>query len=142
LFAFLPVGDLAYRVNLFSALMSATAAMLIYLSARQITQRALPALVGALAFAVAPVVWWHAVMSEVYTPAAAFLAAILLLTLRWRTRNHPRLLFAAGIVGGLSVACMAWLALPRRQRCFICCFVHGAGAIGWQPAAVRCSGCC
>jgi len=128
LFAFLPVGDLAYRVNLFSALMSAAAVMLIYLSARQLTQRTLPALVGALAFAVAPVVWWHAAMSEVYTPAAAFLAAILLLTLRWREYNHPRLLFAAGVVGGLSVGVhgMVGVAAPATLLYLLLC------ARGWR----------
>src|SRR5829696_19628 len=84
LFTWLPIGSVAYRVNLLSACAAALALALLYLLGRRLGSRASAALVGPLALAVCNLFWWHAVMAEVYTLGTVFLAGMLLLLYTWR----------------------------------------------------------
>ena len=101
-FTWLPVESVAYRVNLFSALMGAVAVALTYVGGRLLTDRRLPALIGAAALAVSTTFWSHAVIAEVYSAGAAFLAAVLVLVLSWRRSGRAGYLVFAGLLGGLS----------------------------------------
>ena len=86
----LPIGDVAYRMNLFSALWAALAVGLSYLVALRFINRAvteiglltvrLSAVIAALTFAVGETFWSQAVIAEVYSFNAFFLTLILLLT--------------------------------------------------------------
>ncbi|MFC2036367.1 protein O-mannosyl-transferase family [Chloroflexota bacterium] len=81
-------GDVAQRnvgwaVNLLSAVAGALTVALVYLVARQLTRRRLPALLGSVALAVSPVFWSQSVIAEVYTLNSFFVAALLWLALRW-----------------------------------------------------------
>ena len=78
-----PLGDAAYRVNLFSALAAASAVMLLYLVARRLGVAQFPALVAALLLAFSPV--WHsqATIAEVYALQGAIMLFILYAFLRW-----------------------------------------------------------
>ncbi|MEJ2733791.1 MAG: DUF2723 domain-containing protein [Anaerolineae bacterium] len=75
--------NVAWAVNLLSAVAGALAVALVYLIARQLTRRRLPALLGTVALAVSPVFWSQSVVAEVYTLAAAFVGALLWLALHW-----------------------------------------------------------
>ena len=75
--------NVAWSVNLLSAVAGALAVALVYLIARELTRRWLPALLGALTLAVSPVFWSQSVVAEVYTLAVAFVAALVWLALRW-----------------------------------------------------------
>jgi hypothetical protein len=99
----LPVGDLAYRANLASALFAGLTLALVYLGGRLLGGRQAAALVGPAALALAPLFWWHAVMAEVYTPATAFIALVLLLALLWRRTGSAGHLFWAGVTGGVGL---------------------------------------
>jgi hypothetical protein len=79
-------SQVAYRVNLLSAVTGAVTVVLVYLVGRQVARRRLPALVGALALAVSPVFWSQAIVAEVYTLHSAFVAAALLVALLWARR--------------------------------------------------------
>lgn len=103
LFTWLPVGDISYRVNLFSAVMAALAVAGTFLVGRLLTGRRWPALFGALALAVSPTFWSQALIAEIYTAGVAFVVAILLALLLWETYGRPRDLFIAGVLGGLSL---------------------------------------
>jgi hypothetical protein len=71
----IPLGDLAWRVTLVSALCAALAVALFALLARRIV--GLPgAIVAALALGVAPGLWNAATLAEVYALLAALLAAL------------------------------------------------------------------
>jgi hypothetical protein len=85
LFASAPWQNVAWGVNLLSAVAGALAVGLVYLIARRLAGR-LPAVIGALAFAVSPVFWSQSVVAEVYTLNAAFVALLLWLALRWSDR--------------------------------------------------------
>lgn len=104
---FLPFGDVAYRVNLTSALSGAGAAAFLYLAARLVTARFLradnvvgeilvrvSALAAALVLAFGQTFWSQAVLAEVYALQAFLTAVMLWLVLRWgeqqtSTRNAP-----------------------------------------------------
>lgn len=84
LFTILPLGDVAYRVNLMSAFFAALTVAFLYLTMRLALRFRGPALLGVLVFALSPVFWSQAVIAEVYTLNSAFVALILYLLLRWK----------------------------------------------------------
>ena len=89
----LPWGNVAWRVNLFSALWGGVAVALIYLLAERLLRTAVPTLptlarylaaaVAALTFACSDIFWSQAVIAEIYTLHAAFVAGVLWLVLWW-----------------------------------------------------------
>lgn len=110
-FTLIPAGDIAYRVNLFSAFCAALTVMLVYLILRKLGGICIPALYGSLALALVPLFWKHASIAEIYAPSAACLAFILFAVLHWKETNHPRWLFAAGFMSSLSLGIHATVAL-------------------------------
>ena len=83
LFTLLPVGDLAYRVNLMSAIFAALAAGVVMLLVRELTGRLAAGFLSALALAVSPVFWSQATIAEVYPLHLFLMALILWLLARW-----------------------------------------------------------
>ncbi|HUQ87006.1 MAG TPA: DUF2723 domain-containing protein [Vicinamibacterales bacterium] len=69
-FTRVPIGTLAYRVNLFSAVCGALACMCIFLTARRLGVTSLLSIAAALAAATSYPVWSNSVTAEVYTLAA------------------------------------------------------------------------
>jgi hypothetical protein len=102
LFSLLPFGDVAYRVNLLSAVCAAAAASCLALAAAQVTRDRLGAAVAALMLAFSPIFWSQAVVAEVYALNALFVAVCLGLLLRWRQTGRPAALYAFLLVYGLS----------------------------------------
>jgi len=103
LFTLLPVASVAWRVNLFSAVMAALTVSGVYVAGRRLTDRRGAAVVGALALAVSPTFWSQAIIAEVYAPGAAFFVWIVAILLWWDADPRPRALFVAGLLGGLSL---------------------------------------
>jgi hypothetical protein len=106
----LPVGDVAYRMNLFSALASAAAVGLLYPVSLQLFRQALPSLsrrarrlLGALAavlFATSPTLWSQSIIAEVYGLHIFIVVLFLFLLLRWgEQRAFSLLVLAAGCFG-------------------------------------------
>ena len=81
LFTFLPLGDVAYRVNLMSAVFGALTVGLVFLVCRRLGCRWLPAQAGAMVFAFSPTFWSQCVIAEVYSLNAFFLAGTVYLLL-------------------------------------------------------------
>jgi Protein O-mannosyl-transferase TMEM260-like len=111
LFTFLPVGDIAYRVNLFSAFSAALTVTLVYLITRKLGAISAAALYGSLVLALMPLFWKHASIAEIYAPSAACLALILFFVFQWKQTSNPRWLFLAGLFGGLSLGIHTTVAL-------------------------------
>jgi hypothetical protein len=107
LFTLLPLGDVATRTNLFSAVCAAaTAALLTWSLARAGDEGGwgrLPAAVGAgLALAFSPLLWSQATVTEVHTLNGLFTALLLALALGVGPRL-PGGAFWPGLVWGLSL---------------------------------------
>ncbi len=108
LFAQLPMGNVALRLNLMSAVGMAGAAGLITLGLLRSMRRprALIAALGGLSFAAAPLVWGQATIAEVYALNALFAAALtcLLIPIILRPdRISTRSLTAAFFLWGLGL---------------------------------------
>jgi 4-amino-4-deoxy-L-arabinose transferase-like glycosyltransferase len=123
-----PVGDLAYRLNLMSAFWAALSLLFVHASLELLTGNRLAAWVGAGFLAVSNQFWQMAIVAEVYTLHIFFLALNLWLVLQWRRSGERRWLFAFAFCFGLSLANhtsgilfmpgLAWLALslPAQRR--------------------------
>ncbi len=103
LWTWLPVGDVGYRLNLFSAF---NGALTIFLADRILRRMKIgpwPAL-GALGLlATAPFFWSLSLVAEVYTLHTALMAGMLLLLLRWQENPRPINLASLTLAIGLSM---------------------------------------
>jgi hypothetical protein len=99
----LPVGDIAYRVNLFSAWMAALAVAGVYLLGRLVFQNRWAALLSAAALGLSVTFWSQAIIAEVYSSAAIWTCAILCLILAWHRTGRGLFLFLTALLGGLSI---------------------------------------
>ncbi|GAB4426400.1 MAG: hypothetical protein Kow0031_06170 [Anaerolineae bacterium] len=102
LWSWLPLGDVGYRLNLFSAF---NGALTIALAERILRRRQIGpwATFGALGLlACAPFFWALSLIAEVYTLHTALMAAIILLLLRWAEQPTPLRLAEVSLVVGLS----------------------------------------
>ena len=113
LFTYLPVSDVAYRVNLTSAVFGALAVAVAYLLCRRLGAGSLASGAGAIAFGLSVTFWSQAVISEVYTLHVLLMALFLLVLLVWRERRSERYLLLAAFLGGV--------ATPITLRASFCC---------------------
>jgi Protein of unknown function (DUF2723) len=126
MFQQLPIGDVGYRSNLFSALANSFSVGALTFICQQLCSRWEPAVIAALCFAFSVSVWSVSVDAEVYTFQGAILAAVLLLLERWRRLGQP-----VAFIGAVGVFCLgvanssatmllapgvAWIALITPQR--------------------------
>jgi hypothetical protein len=111
LFQLLPIGSLAFRTNLMSALAAVIAALLVYdlvvrsLSPANGNQNWGAGLAAAYAFGLSPLIWSQAVITEVYALQALFVIIILYLSsdvslLYFSQKQLDRLM---GLTFGLAV---------------------------------------
>jgi Protein O-mannosyl-transferase TMEM260-like len=111
LFTLLPLGDMAWRVNLFSAVLGALTVACTCLIVRMLAGWRLVAAAAALVLATTPLFWYFSVITELYVPACAFLSGVLLFLLLWcRTGRWPWLA-ASALLGGLSLGVHSSVAL-------------------------------
>jgi hypothetical protein len=103
LFTYLPFGDVAYRVNLGSAVYGALAVAVVYWAGYLLSRRAVAAAVGALAFGFGGTLWSQAVITEVYTLNALVVALTLAVLLLWRARGRDRYLLLAAFLCGIAL---------------------------------------
>ncbi len=90
-----PIGELAWRINVFSAAMGAVATALVYLAARRLEVRPLVGAAAALGFAAGATFWSQAVIAEVYTLHAALVAGLLGAAFAWSRSRRPAHFYAA-----------------------------------------------
>ncbi|MBP1778279.1 MAG: hypothetical protein H6Q86_4290, partial [candidate division NC10 bacterium] len=102
-FSKLPIGILAYRINLLSAVCGAATGGIMFLSLRRLGVHAWIAAAIALGLGVGRTFWQHSVFAEVYTPAAALTAATFLALLTWDATRRTAWLYAA-----VTFACLAF----------------------------------
>lgn len=104
LFTFIPVGDVAHRMNLMSATMAAGGMALLYGIMMLLTQHRLVSAFTALFFAFSRTLWSQAVITEVYAPNVFMMALTVLLLLWWARRPESASRLAAfALAFGLSL---------------------------------------
>lgn len=99
----LPFGQVAYRMNLMSAVFAAAAVATIYFVARHLELRPAIAALAALALGVSTTFWSQAVIAEVYTLNLFVLGIVLWLLLRWSERKTPGAFAWFALAFGISI---------------------------------------
>jgi len=102
-FGWLPIGRLAWRMNLFSAVCAALAVGLMYLVARRLRCGRPAAIASCLGLAFGGIFWAQATIAEVYGLAAALQAVSLLGLVTWSQTRRFRWLLLAMAATGLSL---------------------------------------
>jgi hypothetical protein len=107
-----PLGELAWRINLLSAIFAAVTVANLYLLVRLWLGRIWPAVIAAVSLAVSWTFWQNAVLAEVYTLYAAQLSTELLVLLQYVRTKRAGYLCLLGLLNGLSVANHLWGVFP------------------------------
>lgn len=126
-----PVSSVAFRMNLFSAVLGAAACGVVYVLALRLTTRPVIAAVGALALGFSYYFWLDALAAEVYTLDALLFAGILLAAVAWRSQPTASRALIVGLVLGLSLSnrtstalilpallAFAWMSGERSPRAY------------------------
>ncbi len=82
LFTLIPIGNLAFRLNLMSSIFAALTALLVYYIIHELAREPVAALSSALLLAFSPTLWSQTVCAEVYT-LHAFFVALIVASLFW-----------------------------------------------------------
>jgi hypothetical protein len=93
LFGYLPIRDLAYRINLMSAVFAALAAVTVYFLVIRLANDWVAGASAALSFSFSHALWGQAVVAEVYALNAFLVGAVLLVFLTWHQTRRPGLLY-------------------------------------------------
>lgn len=148
----IPLGSVAYRYNLFSALIASLTATLFYLILVEVGLHTLVSLGLALAFALHGSFWIQATAAEVY-PLNAFFTALLLYSGLLVRRYGEKALLLMAYVGGLAfshhltlvyafIAAMVFPVVvfkirPRARILVLCLLLFLAGLTPWLYIPTR-----
>ena len=103
-FSLIPVGSVAYRANLLSAVAAAGAVAMVVLIAVRLGVRPVIAFAAALAFAFTGTIWQEATFSEMNGLHVFIVALLLHRALVWREERRDRDLLVGALLGGLCVS--------------------------------------
>ena len=98
-----PLGNPAYRLNLFTAITAALAVAAFYLAANEITRHRGAAIIAAASFALTRAFWYDAGAAEAYDLNAFFVALLIFIALRWQSEPSAHKFAAFCFVFGLAL---------------------------------------
>lgn len=103
LFSYLPIGTLAYRMNLLSACLGLATVLVVFYAARSLSCCRSAAAAIALSLAAGRRFWENSVIAEVYTLNGLLWAVAILKLLQWERRQRVRDLYAAFVCVALGI---------------------------------------
>lgn len=149
-FTKLPFGDLAWRVNVSSAVFAAGTVAAVFVMLRLLDVSLLAAWVGSAALAVSHTFWLHAVRAEVYALFLFVLATAVALLLAWRkqTTRLPMLalgMFLLGLAFSAHLLAITFLpavavliiSAPKQKAARIYAVAIAALLVGLTPYALN-----
>ncbi|MEW6482047.1 MAG: DUF2723 domain-containing protein, partial [bacterium] len=109
----IPIGNIAFRMNMQSALFASLTCMLVYFITLKLTSSIIPSIVASLILAFSLTFWEQAVIAEKYTLNAFFASLIIFILLKWEDSRlktpdsrlktpDSRLLYLLSFLLGLS----------------------------------------
>lgn len=131
IWSFVPIGSVAYRLNLLDAGFAATAVGVVVALTRSLGAGHAGAALAGLSLAFGELWWSQAVRGDKYTLNGLFLALVLWLFVRWRSKpTVARLALLAGVFG---------LSLTHHRSMLLVtpALVVGVLLSGWRPRSVR-----
>lgn len=140
LFTLLPIGSVAWRVNLASAFFAALACGAMVMAAGTMTRTWRIAAAAGLMLACSRTLWNYATVAEVYALNTFLIVTLLALVLAWHRKRDDKLLYIAAFVFGLGlcvhhvtvglcivgIAVLAWRAGKRQV---LICALLAIGAL-------------
>jgi hypothetical protein len=117
----IPLGELAYRINLISAVFGAVAVANVFLLLRLWVGKSVPAAIAAIAFALSHTFWFHTSIAEIYTLYIALLTGELIMLLVYVQSNRVSYLYWLGLLNGLAIANHMFASIPL--LCYVVYFV-------------------
>lgn len=105
LWSLIPLGSVAFRMNLLSAVFAAATVAIVYLAAVEMTRKLAPALLASTSLAVTQLFWLWGTVAGVRSSTALMTALVLYLTIRWQIRSE------AGADGPSARRAFLYLAL-------------------------------
>ncbi len=133
LFTFLPAGDVAYRVNLLSAVFTSLAVVVTFSVIHDLTDDPLAAAVGALTLAFASTVWANATWATSYGMNLFFTALVTRFMLAWWRERTTAALAGAALAFGLGMCNHRLIALTAPPSIMLL-------ALGWRSLSPRALG--
>jgi tetratricopeptide (TPR) repeat protein len=124
-----PLGSVAYRMSLFSAVCAAGACAVLHHLCRRLGLRAPAAAMAALLLAFAPSLWGEANVQRVYALNTLFVMLVTWWTLAWRDSGRDRDLLLACLLCGVGAANHTFMGFVA--------FAVGLFALATRPALVR-----
>ena len=103
LFSFLPVGSMAYRINLMSAFFASLTGCVIFLLVKKISENNFAGLSAALVFCFSNILWSQAVIAEVHTLNIFFISLILFFLISYYQNKNEKYLYFAVIVFAFGI---------------------------------------
>jgi len=100
---FIPIGSVAYRLNLLSACLAASALVLLYLASRKSGHTLVAAFFAPLLLGVSTIFWDQAILADKYALNATLLALVLFALVRWLKAASPDALALSALCYGLSL---------------------------------------
>ena len=114
IFTFIPISNLAMRVNYVSLFFGVSTGWLIYFIIIRLinicyspitnSHAYYSAMLGVLLMGGASSFWWMSVITEVYTMNCFFLSVFFLIILKWYESKEPRFIFLASFSFGFAIA--------------------------------------
>ncbi|MFH1097392.1 MAG: DUF2723 domain-containing protein [Candidatus Desantisbacteria bacterium] len=136
----LPLGNIAFRMNIFSSVAASIACMMVYFIVLKITPQSrkgiiacFPAIVAALMLAFASTFWKQAVIAEKYTLNAAFATILIFILLKWQevAACKQKGAVSSTVSGGIPQMLLYLFAL-----CLGLSFTHHLQSIFLVPAGI------
>ncbi|MBV9121237.1 MAG: DUF2723 domain-containing protein, partial [Chloroflexi bacterium] len=103
LWSLLPIGSVAFRMNLLSAVFGAAAVSLTAMCGLLLTGNTAAGLAAALAVGLAPLEWQWSGIAGIRSLTVAFVAATVLAALHWERRRSRSALVTLGLVCGFAL---------------------------------------
>lgn len=120
----IPLGDVGFRMNLFSAVCGGMTIMLAERIMRRWKIGRLASFAGLGLLAVSTYFWGLSLVAEVYTLHTALMAGFILALLRWGDEPTPRRIFWVGLLGGLGMTHHAAMVLLGPASLIYIVFCH------------------
>ena len=104
LFSLLPLGPVAFRVNLMAAVCGAGTVALVYVTAWRLSRSWPAAVVATVALALNPLFWSWSLVFEAFSLNNFLAATMIWLLVLWETRGRDAYLVAAAFTSGLALS--------------------------------------
>lgn len=99
-----PIGQIAYRINITNAVISAFAVANMFMLVKLISRKNVPAIIAALSLGLSHTFWRHAAIPETYNLTAALLLLELIMVVKFTEDKKTRYLYFLFFINGISIA--------------------------------------